>query len=122
MDELSTLLDTGSLAAQANEARSLLSRLAGTLSVHLAMEDNALYPRLAARADGPLKALASRYAEEMGGIHADFTSYLSRWRAASAIARDTEAFLAETVDVLAALRERIDREDAELYPLVDATD
>lgn len=122
MDELSKLLDARALPDQASEARRLLSRLSGILRVHLAMEDQALYPRLAQHADEKLRTLASRYAEEMGSIQADFTDYLSRWPSRGAIAKDPEGFMKETRAVFTALRERIDREDEELYPLVDAAD
>lgn len=122
MAELATLLDASTLAERAAEARRLLSQLAGTLRVHLAMEDKALYPRLTTHANERLKTLASRYADEMGGIHDEFATYVSRWPSHVAIARDAEGFVAESKRVFAALSARIDREDTELYPLVDETD
>lgn len=92
IDELSKLLTPETIAAQAGEARKLVSQISGILRMHLAMEDKALYPRLAAHADERLRELSKRYAEEMGGLHASFTSYLARWPTQSSITRDAEGF------------------------------
>lgn len=122
IDELSKLLTPETIAAQAGEARKLVSQISGILRMHLAMEDKALYPRIAAHADERLRELSKRYAEEMGGLHASFTSYLARWPTQSSITRDAEGFLHDTAGVLEALRTRISCEETELYPLVDAAD
>lgn len=52
------------LAADATEARSLLGSLTGKLMVHLAMEDNSLYPRLLAHSDATVRRTAQKFSEE----------------------------------------------------------
>ena len=98
--------------------RKLLSSLAGKVSFHLAMEDQALYPRLAERKGSRTASLASRFMTEMGGLAQVFTQYNAKWQV-SAIRADLAGFSEETRKVFGALAHRIARETNELYPLAD---
>jgi hemerythrin-like domain-containing protein len=98
--------------------RALLSSLAGKLGVHLAMEDKALYPRLAEDGAPPDAALAAAFMQEMGGLGAAFAAYNRNWPA-PAIAADPAGFARETRAVFAALARRIERENRQLYPIAD---
>ncbi|MDB5859796.1 MAG: uncharacterized protein JWQ76_3485 [Ramlibacter sp.] len=98
--------------------RKLLSNLAGKLNFHLAMEDQALYPRLMERKDSDAKGLAKQFMDEMGGLGKVFGIYNDKWQV-SAIRNDPAGFASETQAVFAALTKRIARENAELYPLAD---
>lgn len=117
--EIDALLEIEDLKREPVRVRLLLSELAGKLSVHLAMEDNALYPRLMNHKDPQVATLASRYMSEMGGIKSAFLDYSQRWRVADAVERAPQAFIEETRVIFDALARRIHREDNELYPLVD---
>lgn len=61
---LSAQLDPEDAAA----IRPLLAKLAGLVSLHLAIEDRSLYPALAAHADPEARMLSKRYMDEMGGL------------------------------------------------------
>lgn len=100
------------------EVRMELSRLAGLLKLHLAMEDEVLYPSLAASPDPEVSETARIFAEEMGGLAAAFGAYNERW-AVDTIEREPAMFAEETRRVFAALARRIDRENNELYPLLE---
>jgi hypothetical protein len=100
--------------------RKLLSNLAGKLNFHLAMEDQALYPRLMERQDAEAKGLAKKFMDEMGGLGKVFGAYNDKWQI-SAIRKDPAGFASETQAVFAALTKRIQRENTELYPLADRT-
>ncbi len=117
--ELRALLDPEILAQQAAAARVLLSRLGGTLIVHLAMEDRSLYPSLLSCPDATLRETAQRFRDEMGGIRSEFAELTARWPGASAIAGDASGFASQVRAHLAALDERIRREDDELFPLAE---
>ena len=114
--ELTQLLKGG---ADAEALRGVLSNLAGKISFHLAMEDKALYPRLA-KMDEKTSKLANKFMEEMGGLGGTFAAYNGKWQV-SAIRADRAGFAAATQTVFAALGKRIARENAELYPLADRT-
>jgi hypothetical protein len=98
--------------------RKLLSALAGKVNFHLAMEDEALYPRLLLEGDASVKARTARFKDEMGGLAKVFTAYNAKWQV-SAIKADPAAFSEETRKVFGALAKRIERENNELYPLAD---
>lgn len=117
--ELSQQLTPSRLAADATHARRILSDLSGKLIVHLAAEDNLLYPKLFQCHDPGTQAISERFAEEMGSIARTFKNYAVRWGSAAAIQSGAEEFVAQTHAIIDALSERIRRENTELYPLAD---
>ena len=118
--EISNLLDPKGLAEDASNIRSLLSHLAGKLSVHLSMEDKYLYPNLLDSKDTRVSSLAKQYIDEMGDIKEVFGAYVKIWPSPTAIQNDPIKFINETKGIFEALQKRIDREDSNLYPLIDS--
>lgn len=102
---------------QAQGVRKKISELLGVLQVHLSMEDEALYPRLMQSPDAHTRATAKRFQDEMGTLGKRTKELIGKWTA-SYIEREP-AFWPEMKKALGALRERIDRENVELYPLND---
>lgn len=98
--------------------RKLLSILAGKLNFHLALEDKALYPRIADGDDAAARELARKFKTEMGGLGEAFAAYNLKWQV-SAIRSNPGGFSDETRAVFQALTQRIARENRELYPLAD---
>ncbi len=111
--------DVDSLSRDAKEMRALLSELAGKLKVHLAMEDKHLYPKLLAHEDIAVRTTAQKFIDEMGGIAQVFTTYLDRWPHAKAIQGNAAGFIEETKGLFNALGNRINRENNNLYPLLE---
>ena len=97
----------------------LLSKLAGNLKVHLAMEDEAVYPMLLEHKDPEIRSLAQKYMIEMGGLKDAFIEYIDKWTKAFAIQQNPEEFVEATKGIFDALGKRIEKEDSELYILVD---
>lgn len=110
-------LDPARVAADPAKVSAEVVRLFGKFSIHLAIEDKALYPRLAQDANPDLRRMAQRFQEEMGGLTQGFEAYRKAWPGPLAIAKDPARFIAETRDILDRLKKRIGRENAELYPL-----
>lgn len=92
------------------------TRFRTELIAHLKREDWVLYPSLLASDDRQLADTAQNYVDEMGHISEAFTDYSRRWLP-DAIAADWPGYSAATNAILGALAARIEREDAELYPL-----
>jgi hemerythrin-like domain-containing protein len=92
-------------------------RLNHLLSVHLAKEDKHLYPMLKRAADREIAALATEMEAEMGNLAAQFLAYSRRWDA-KAMTEDWSGFCTDTLRVMQALRQRIRREERDLYPRV----
>jgi hemerythrin-like domain-containing protein len=105
--------------ADAADVRPLLSKLAGVVSLHLAMEDKTLYPNLAAHPDTSSRATAQRYHDEMGSIGVVFNTYISTWRTTAQMLEDPARFNIESKAIFNALSKRIHLENTELYPLLD---
>jgi hemerythrin-like domain-containing protein len=112
-------LDPAGVAVDPAPVAADLVRLFGKFSVHLAVEDKSLYPRLTRDGDPTLRALASRFQDEMGGLTPRFEAYRKRWPGPLAIAKDPQGFIAETKAMLDQLKNRISRENAQLYPLAE---
>lgn len=98
----------------------MLAKLLGLLSIHLAQEDRSLYPAMMASGDERAAAVARRFAEEMGGLAGRLKTFAAHWSSPAAIASNYDDFRQEAGTVLAALGERIERENECLYPLADA--
>lgn len=111
-------LAPGKLPANAAKVRVLLNKLSGKVSIHLAMEDDALYPRLLQHQDAEVKNKAKKFIDEMGGIKNAYLDYNKKWTQ-SAIEMDSPAFVKETTGLFGALGDRIKRENNDLYALVD---
>ncbi|MGE5545859.1 MAG: hemerythrin domain-containing protein [Solirubrobacterales bacterium] len=113
------LLSPDAIKADAGPIATVVRELFGKFGVHLSIEDATLYPRMMAHADLRVRQAAERFQREMGGLKERFDTYRRRWPGPLAISQDPAGFVAETRDILAALKRRIGSEDAELYDLYD---
>ena len=116
---MGNLLNAELLRRDATEVRHLLSVLHGKLSVHLAMEDKSLYPRLLNHHDSTIRDTTQRYIDEMGSLAGAFKAYVGKWPTPSAIQANPEGFIADTNGVFEALGKRIVQENQDLYVLAD---
>lgn len=117
---LEQLLNPSALSVDAGPARRLLSSLAGKLSVHLAAEDQVLYPEIKGSADPAIKKIAAEFERDMLPLSQAFKSYVGRWPSPTAISQDPATFVAETKNVCKALMDRIKRENSVFYEALDA--
>ncbi len=117
--EISLHLKAEYLSRDANEARLLLSKLLGKLSIHLAMEDKALYPQMLEHSDDRVRSMARKFMDEMGGLGEAVNAYKAKWPSALPIQDDPDEFISQTKGIFDALANRIERENNELYEMVD---
>lgn len=94
-----------------------LQKLSTRLRLHLAVEDAFLYPNLIDSRSALAAATARRFHEEMGGLRRELDEFLHRYRGRKEISADLPGFRSDCPRLLAALRQRIQRENVELYPL-----
>jgi hypothetical protein len=120
--EINALLSDTLTPAAAAAIRALMSKLAGVVTLHLAMEDKSLYPKLTGHADTSVRAISQRYSDEMGSLAAAFGDYMKNWQTMSLILADPVAFSVDSKAVFNALSKRIHLENTELYTLVDKLD
>lgn len=110
----------GGIAANAEAIAQALIGMSTTIKFHLASEDAMLYPALNESSDRAVAELGRRYQNEMQGLIGSYTEFSGKWRVASQIAAAPEQFRSEANVVFKALHGRIQREDQELYPAVEA--
>lgn len=102
----------------AEEARTVIFGLDRLLVEHLTTEDQWMYPLLMEADDAGVRRVAAACFEDMGGIHGAWNAYRDQW-SAEAILADPRRFRAGTDGLIGALALRMERENVELYPLVD---
>lgn len=117
--EISSHLNSDKLSKDANEVRSLLSQLFGKLNVHLTLEDQVLYPQLINHSDEKIKETAKRFVDQMGGIADALKDYKNKWSNAIKIQKAADDFINDTKGIFDALAKRIEKENNELYVLLD---
>jgi hypothetical protein len=117
---LESRLDPAAIAAGSDAVAAVLRELFGKFSVHLAIEDNTLYPRCLDHPDLKVRDTARRFQREMGDLGQGFDTYKKAWPGPMAIARDPGGFILATHDMLKRLKARVDREETEFYALIDA--
>lgn len=105
---------------KAADVRRLLAQYSGKLSVHLRMEDEALYPRALGDGDATLQRVAATLQGDVGPLHDEFQAFLKAWPSAAVIEARPRDFALQLARTLRTITRRMQREEAELYPLVDA--
>ena len=118
LGQLSTAIAQAEPAPQA-QLFDLRMKICATLIAHLKVEDWAIYPMLVAHRDAAVAAKARRFSDEMGGLASAFAHYSQRWTTLT-IETNWSGFRSESAEIIQALRQRIEREEAELYPLAMA--
>ncbi|WP_286192371.1 hemerythrin domain-containing protein [Roseomonas genomospecies 6] len=119
VERIESLLAAPSPAANASALATAVRDLFGIFTVHLSLEDSALYPRLLAHPTPALRATAARFQAEMGNLRTRFDRYRADWPGPLAVSKDPDSFVRETREVVSALKQRIAREDQELYDVID---
>ncbi len=117
--QLQGLLNPTALAADATPARTVLSKLIGSLTMHIATEDKVLYPELAGHKDPTVAAIAKRFAVEMKSTAGAVVAYNGKWNTSTMIKADPTGFVRDSKGIITALADRIKRENNELYAAAD---
>lgn len=97
-----------------------LKLLAGTVTQHLAIEDRILYPSLEKSGDDHIAQMSRRYEEDMKDIATSFILFAKRWSNATALTKTPEQFRAEANIVLKRVFDRMQQENREFYPAIEA--
>jgi hemerythrin-like domain-containing protein len=97
----------------------LMAKLTGMLRIHFAQEDLTLYPHMIASNHPQASSTAAAFQAEMGGLGQQFEAFANRWQSGETIAANPGGFRTEAAVIFAALGQRIERENEQLYPLAD---
>lgn len=104
----------------AAEIARLIVAMSSTIKLHLAVEDSVLYPALNTSKDTALAAMGKRFQDEMKHIAASYLAFSRKWNSAASVSSHPEEFRAEANSVLKVLYERMQKENTDFYPVIEA--
>lgn len=96
----------------------LFERFNQFLQIHLLREDSILYPNMLSGKDPEAAVVAAAFQAELGSLDAHVAQFEREWTT-SEISSRWPAFCQDVSTLFKELRIRIERENAELYPLVE---
>lgn len=104
----------------AHEISRAITALSTVVKLHLAIEDRILYPALQSGNDPHLSEMGRAYQEDMKGIATGYIAFSRRWSSAAIVADKAEQFRTEANVVLKTLHSRMQKENSEFYPAIEA--
>ena len=107
------------VAHNAAEIARLIVAISSTIKLHLAVEDQVLYPALQRGGNADLARMGRQYQSEMASIASAYDAFARRWNTAEQVRRDAEGFRSEANVVLRRVFERMQREDHDFYPRIE---
>jgi hypothetical protein len=113
-------LSQAGVVDNAENIAQLIISMSSTIKLHLAVEDRTLYPTLARSRDAFLVSKGRQFQLEMGAIAQAYEKFALRWNSARKLQEDGDAFKADANIVLRRIHERMQRENVDLYPKVEA--
>lgn len=116
---IESMLNEPAIRADPGPVAAVVRELFGKFSVHLALEDNSLYPRYTVHPTLAVADAARRFQIEMGGLGERFDLYKRAWPGPLAIAKDVATFVRDSRAILELLAARVAREETQLYDLID---
>jgi len=96
-----------------------INSLSGKLKMHLMSEDEFLYPTLMQSSNKVVRDTAWAFNEEMGGLAATMNAFVQNFNTPQKILQDGNSFRIESRKIFRAVRDRINREDAGLFTLME---
>ena len=108
------------VAHNATEIARLIVTMSSTIKLHLAVEDQALYPALQRGSNAELARMGQQYQQEMGAIARAYDTFARRWNRPESVRRDEQGFRDDANQVLRMVHERMQRENHDFYPRIEA--
>jgi hypothetical protein len=94
-------------------------RLVASAKAYLSMENAVLFPALLEAVDTDIQAAARGLEAGLGDLKMRLRQFNHHWTHPETIRQVPEAFIEASQDLLRTLRQRIDLEEARLFPLVE---
>ncbi len=117
--ELLEILEEGDIDQNQLLISMKIGTLSGILAMHLAFEDNHLYPDLMDHGHHEVRSTVVRYKEDMGDLSQRFNHYMDKYlKHPQAISNAAQDFVADTKTIVYAIKSRIEHEEYSLFPLL----
>lgn len=118
IDSIDAIINTRYYEKYLSKFVIYINNLAGKLKIHLNSEDKFLYPDLINGKDIELKTITNKYISEMGDISKKFMDYKNKFNTKSKIDEKLDEFIPQTRTIIDQIKNRISREENELYKLI----
>lgn len=116
---IKNLISNNNFETNSNDIAKNVNVLAGKLKIHLNNEDKFLYPRLLNHNNSKIKNKANEYIDEIGNLAEVFTNYKNQFNTKNKIMNNLDGFIKKSEDILNSIEKRINKEDSDLYLLVE---
>jgi hemerythrin-like domain-containing protein len=108
------------IVENATQISLLIVSMSSTIKLHLAVEDNLLYPALQETDDPALASLGKRFQDEMKNIASSYLAFARTWNSAPRLLQNPEGFRSDANRVLKMLHQRMQNENTSFYPAIEA--
>lgn len=108
------------ISENATEIARLIISMSSIIKLHLAVEDQVLYPALRNGSNAVLARMGQKFQDEMGAIASAYMAFARRWNNAANVAHEPEGFRADANQVLKILHDRMQKENTVFYPAIEA--
>lgn len=108
------------ISGNAAEISQRIVAMSSTIKLHLAVEDQVLYPALRNGSNDTMARMGQAFQHEMEAIAAAYMGFAARWNHAGKVATDPEGFRSDANTVLKVLHERMKKENTVFYPAIEA--
>ncbi len=119
INDVKSLMELENTDENAKMLAYRINKLAGVLRIHLSSEDRYLYPQLMDSESKSTKELAESFDKSMGGLSNAYISFKTRYNTSVKITENYDTFKEELTHIFDQLITRLDKEDNELYLLVE---
>ena len=119
VEELAQFLDFDQVSEDPITIHSLFLKLSEKLSPHLLLEAKNLYPYLYIHQDNNVRINAIRFYYKHKEMMRDLEEYKIKWDKPDSVQKRPFEFIKDCNFFCEALRQRIDKENNELFPLVE---
>jgi len=109
------------IAENAVEISKLIIAMSSIIKLHLAVEDKILYPALQELNNSALTKMGNKFQNEMITIASTYIDFAQKWNSANNVAKYPEEFRSEANKVLKLLHDRMQRENIDFYPAIEAS-
>ena len=99
----------------------LMSRFREKVWIHLVFEDNTIYAELVRHQNKSVSSIAKTFRDSARVIKKKFSGYVRRWCNPAVTDEEHEALLEESREIFKLIRERIDYENEQMFPLIEKT-
>jgi len=108
------------IVKNAAQIAQLIISMSSIIKLHLAVEDQMLYPTLRNGNNATLAKMGKKFQDEMGSIASAYVTFAGRWNQAEKVSHDPEGFRLDANTVLKTVYERMQKENSVFYPAIEA--